>query len=97
MEKAKIETSDVDALIDALQSNLNSAAISSDDRAMLNYAVKLSSTPGAIDSADVELLRDEGFNELAIHDICCVVGYFEFVNRVAEGLGVELEKKNNEP
>jgi alkylhydroperoxidase family enzyme len=40
---------------------------------------------------DVMKLRKIGFNDGAILDICQVTGYFAFVNRLADGLGVELE------
>lgn len=58
---------------------------------MLDYAVKLTRTPWAMESADVESLRDAGFEDRAIHDICAITSYFAFVNRIADGLGVELE------
>lgn len=58
---------------------------------MLAYARKLTETPRAVQQDDVQSLRDVGFDDLAIHDICCVTAYFAFVNRIADGLGVELE------
>jgi alkylhydroperoxidase family enzyme len=63
------------------------------DRALLRYANKLTLTPGAITAADVGALRHAGFDDRAIHDACAIVGYFAFVNRIADGLGVELEEK----
>ena len=36
-------------------------------------------------------LRGAGFDDRGIHDICAVTAYFAFVNRIADGLGVELE------
>ena len=58
---------------------------------MLAYARKLSESPATITAQDAGALREVGFDDLAIHDICCVAAYFAFVNRVADGLGVELE------
>ena len=58
---------------------------------MLDYAVKLTLTPGKVDEGDVARLRDVGFDQTAILDICQVVSYFNYVNRLADGLGVELE------
>jgi alkylhydroperoxidase family enzyme len=58
---------------------------------MLDYAVKLTRTPWTIGGEDIELLRRAGFGDLALHDICTVVAYYAFVNRIADGLGVELE------
>lgn len=58
---------------------------------MLTYVDKLTRTPGAMESADVARLRDGGFSDSAILDICQVAAYYAFVNRLADGLGVELE------
>lgn len=61
------------------------------DRAILDYAAKLTRTPSAVCRMDVEALRSHGLNDRAIHDLACIVAYFAFVNRVSDGLGVELE------
>jgi hypothetical protein len=42
---------------------------------------------------DIAALRAAGFDDRAIHDICAVVAYYAFVNRLADGLGVELEPR----
>lgn len=59
---------------------------------MLDYVVKLTRTPGAMGRDDVDTLRRHGFDDRMIHDVCAIAGYFAFVNRVADGLGVELEE-----
>jgi len=59
---------------------------------MLDYAIKLTRRPGDMGLADVELLRSAGFEDQAILDICQVVAYYAYVNRLADGLGVELEE-----
>lgn len=59
---------------------------------MLDYASALTRDPASITSADVARLRDAGFDDRALHDLCAIVGYFAFVNRMADGLGVELEQ-----
>ncbi len=79
------------ALIEALRTDHGTARVSSAERAMLDYAAKLTKTPGAMREEDVAALRAEGFDDLAIHDICAITGYYAFVNRIADGLGVELE------
>ncbi len=58
---------------------------------MLDYAVKLTRSPHAVGEADVRCLREVGFDDTGILDICQVVSYFNYVNRLADGLGVELE------
>ena len=40
---------------------------------------------------DITSLREAGLDDRAIHDACAIVSYFAFVNRIADGLGVELE------
>ena len=58
---------------------------------MLDFAVKLTRTPGEMSRADADALRDHGLGDRAIHDIVQVVAYFNYINRVADGLGVDLE------
>lgn len=58
---------------------------------MLDYAVKLTRAPWTMVRGDVEELRQVGFEDRAILDINQVTGYFAYVNRLADGLGVELE------
>ena len=58
---------------------------------MLDYVEKLTMTPWAMARDDVETLKDEGFTERDILDINQIAGYFAYVNRLADGLGVPLE------
>ena len=80
-----------ETLLAALAADYRRALLSSADRAMLDYAVKLTRTPGEMKVADAVALRAQGFDDRAIHDICAVTAYYAFVNRIADGLGVELE------
>lgn len=80
-----------EALADQLASDYETAPITDADKAMLRYADKLTRTPAQMTWADVEALRAAGFSDGAVLDICMVTGYFAFVNRLADGLGVELE------
>lgn len=61
-------------------------------RLLCRYALKLTVTPWEITEADVLTLRDSGFSDRDIVDANQVVAYFNYVNRVAEGLGVDLEE-----
>lgn len=70
-----------------------SAGLKRVDQALLKYALKLTQTPAAMNEADVQTLREEGFDDRGIHDICAITAYFAFVNRMADGLGVELEPR----
>lgn len=75
----------------ALALDYASAELDVSDRAMLDYAVKLTRTPGDIDGADIDRLREAGFDDTGMLDICQVASYYNYVNRMADGLGVELE------
>ncbi len=80
-----------EALIAGPRSGLDAA-----DRAMLLYAEKLNGDPGEMVEGDVLALRSAGFDDRGIHDICAIVAYYAFVNRIADGLGVELEPGEEE-
>ncbi len=67
------------------------AVESAADRAMLTYALDLTHDPGGMGPRHVETLREVGFDDTAILDICQVVSYYNYVNRLADGLGVEME------
>ncbi len=60
-------------------------------RALVDYAVRLTRSPGTTNEEDLGALRDAGLSDRAIHDAACVIAYYNFVNRTASGLGVELE------
>ncbi len=64
---------------------------------MLTYAEKLTRTPGSMTRDDVDALKVAGFSERDILDINQVVGYFAYVNRLADGLGVPLEDFMDQP
>ena len=58
---------------------------------MLRYVDRLTRTPNKITEVDVRTLREAGFSNAGILDICQAAAYFAFANRIAGGLGVELE------
>ena len=59
---------------------------------MLDYASKLTSEPWTMTREDVDALRAQGWSDTAILDMNIVTSYYAFVNRIADGLGVELER-----
>ncbi len=59
---------------------------------MCEYVEKLTLKPWEMSEADVSALRKSGFSDSAILDINQVTGYYAYVNRLADGLGVELEE-----
>jgi uncharacterized peroxidase-related enzyme len=80
-------------LVEELIRDYTRAPISVADRALLDYAAKLTREPWNMRREDVEALRAAGFSDSAILDANLVTGYYAFVNRLADGLGVELEGK----
>ena len=59
--------------------------------AMVRWALKLTRTPAEMTAADLEPLRAAGLDDRAILDLAMVTGYCAYVNRLASGLGVEVE------
>ncbi len=80
-----------DDLLERIESDWRSAPLEPRRRAMLVYAEKLTRSPGAVTRADVEALREVGFGDRDVLEIAEVTAYYAYVNRIAEGLGVELE------
>ena len=64
---------------------------------MLRYAEELTLEPGDVAEADVAKLREVGLDDEAILHLVEVVSYFNFVNRMADGLGVDLEEAWSHP
>lgn len=60
-------------------------------RAIFEYAEKLTKSPSEVGREDIERLHSAGLDDRAILDLAQIVSYFNFVNRMAEGLGVEIE------
>ena len=60
-------------------------------RALLQFAERLALDPAHFDELHLEPLRAAGLDDRAIHDAAQVVSYFSYINRIADGLGVDLE------
>ena len=81
-----------DKLLDEIESKLDEAnGLDEKRRAMLRYCIKLTQSPHQMNSSDVEALRNVGYEDQDILHIVEVAAYFAYVNRIADGLGVELE------
>ncbi len=69
----------------------SAAPLSNAVRTLLEYAEKLTRAPATCTRDDIEALRRAGWCDASIHDAVQVVAYFNYINRVADALGVELE------
>jgi alkylhydroperoxidase family enzyme len=58
---------------------------------MLDYADKLTRAPATVGAGDVEALRAAGFSARDVLEIGEVTAYYAYANRIADGLGIELE------
>ena len=79
-----------DERVDALIRDWRSANLSDRERAMLGYAERLTVDSATVADDDVDGLRDEGLSDQDILDAAMIAAYFNFVNRIANGLGVEF-------
>jgi uncharacterized peroxidase-related enzyme len=72
----------------ALRRDYRQANLSEADRAMLDYAAKLTECPAKVCREDLECLRQAGFDDRGILQINLIASWFNYINRVADGLGV---------
>jgi len=75
-------------MVEALQRDYRSAPISSQDRAMLDYVVKLTKDATECSPEDHAKLRAAGFDDRGILQITLIASWFNYINRVADALGV---------
>ena len=66
-------------------------ALPSRERALVDWSLKLTRTPAAMTEGDLGPLREAGLDDRTILDLAMIVGYYAYVNRLASGLGVDLE------
>jgi len=77
--------------VQAIKTNYTTAKLTKVDRALCDHAVRLTRAPQSMTRADVEKLREAGLSDRAIHDATQVIAFFNYINRVADGLGIDLE------
>jgi uncharacterized peroxidase-related enzyme len=75
-------------LVRALQDDYKTAPVSETDRVMLDYVVQLPKDATRISKQDHEQLRSAGFDDKAILQITLIASWFNYINRVADALGV---------
>ncbi|MCP3980180.1 MAG: peroxidase [bacterium] len=80
-----------DRLAERLGRDPDLAPLPARERAMVDWALKLTRRPAEMTREDLEPLRTAGLDDRALLDLAMIVGYYAYVNRIADGLGVELE------
>lgn len=78
-------------MIEALKRDYKTAPISEQERVMVDYVVKLTKDATKIARADHERLRAAGFDDKGILQITLIASWFNYINRVADALGVGRE------
>jgi len=78
-------------MVDRFAAGWRTAGLDAPTEALLAFAEKLTATPGTCGAADVARLRAAGWDDRAIHDATQVCSYFNYINRIADALGVEPE------
>lgn len=78
-------------LIEALRKDYKTAPVTEAERVMLDYVVQLTKDATKIGPADHERLRAAGFDDQAILQITLIASWFNYINRVADALGVGRE------
>ena len=90
-----LETAEAERLATAFAQDLaaqgSEAAADPRLRALLQYSERLTLAPGEVDETHLDTLREAGLDDREIHDAVQVVAYFSYINRIADGLGVDLE------
>lgn len=86
-----------DELMQSILRDYRAARLPPADRALCDYAIKLTRTPAALKQDDIDILRGHGLSDRAINDAVQVISFFNYINRVADGLGVELEPEMPRP
>jgi uncharacterized peroxidase-related enzyme len=77
-----------DGLIEALRADYRTAPITEQERVMLDFVVKLTKDATKCSPKDHEALRAVGFDDRGILQITLIASWFNYINRVADALGV---------
>jgi uncharacterized peroxidase-related enzyme len=80
-----------DGLIEALRKDYRSAPITEQERVMLDFVVKITKDATLCSRADHDALRAVGFDDKGILQITLIAAWFNYINRVADALGVGRE------
>ena len=77
-----------ESLVAALQRDYTTAPISGQERVMLDYVVKITKNATRVSRSDHDALRAAGFDDQGILQITLIASWFNYINRVADALGV---------
>jgi len=78
-------------LADALMEDYRTAAVQPEMKQLLAFAEKMAVDASRITREDIESLRNAGFSDRAILDAAHVTGFFSYMNRVVQALGIDAK------
>ena len=86
-----LQDCEADRFVQAIARDWRQAQLSAQDLGLCVFAEQLTRDPSSVGDLEIRALRDCGFEDVAIHDATQIVGYFNYINRVADALAVEDE------
>lgn len=78
-------------MVDRFAIDWRTAGLDEATESLLAYTEKLTEAPASVGAEDIYVLRDHGFGDEAISSCVQVIAYFNYINRIAEGLGCPHE------
>ena len=78
-------------LVDEIAKNWKDSSLSEQQKAICYLAEKLTKSPGKINVDDINKIKNFGYNDKEISEIVQIISYFNYINRVADGLGLDPE------
>ncbi len=77
--------------VEQIKADYREAELSTRDSAILDFAVKLTLHPSKTDASDLDRLKREGLSDVGLLEIVHITGYFNYINRLADALGIDPE------
>ena len=86
------DAAEADRVVNLIATDWRAAPLRPVNRALCAYAEKLTRSPQHMAESDLEKLRQHRLDDRAIHDATQVISYFNYINRMADALGVDYEE-----
>ncbi len=87
----KPDDAGLDDFVHQIADDWHRAPLNAPTAALAAWAEKITRTPAACGPEDLDRLRQHGFDDRAIHDAAQTIAYFNYINRIADALGVKTE------
>ena len=82
-------------LVESLKYDYDHAPLEKQDRAMLDFVIRLTEDATKIQKSDLDRLRSVGFDDVAILQITLIASWFNYINRVADALGIGRDAEDS--